>query len=202
MPTNTLTAKQERFVQGLFTGKTQREAYKDAYSNRMTDKQIDEEACKLAAKPKVYQRLKELQDEIKERNFITVEKIIEEYAKIGFADIKDYLSFGMKELETGQNEDGEPIVVPVQTVNVKPSEEVDGTLISEVSINSKGVFTFKMHDKMNALEKMGRYLGMFRDKVEVTGKDGGAIEIDSPRERIERRIALTAARTGAKQDTE
>ena len=38
-----------------------------------------------------------------------------------------------------------------------------------------------------------QYLGQ-ADKQELTGKDGGAIEIDSPRDRIERRIALIATR--------
>jgi hypothetical protein len=31
---------------------------------------------------------------------------------------------------------------------------------------------------MAALDKMGKYLGMFTDKMEITGKDGGPIDID------------------------
>lgn len=44
-------------------------------------------------------------------------------------------------------------------------------------------------------------LGM-ADKLhtEITGKNGGAIEIDSPRERIERRIALIASRIGPEEN--
>ena len=44
----------------------------------------------------------------------------------------------------------------------------------------------------------------WRDKtnVELTGKDGGPVEIESPRERIERRIAITASRGREKEDTE
>ena len=82
-----LTVKQEKYVQGLFAGLSQREAYKQAYdAGRMTDKQIDEEACKLAANPKIAQRLKELTDELKNRNMITVERVMQEYAKLGFFD--------------------------------------------------------------------------------------------------------------------
>ena len=56
-----LTAKQEKFVQNIIKGMSQREAYKDAYKNNMTDKQCDEEACKLLNQnPKVNQRYKEL----------------------------------------------------------------------------------------------------------------------------------------------
>lgn len=56
-----LTSKQEKYVQNLVKGMSQREAYKNAYKNNMTDKQIDEEACKLLNQnPKVNQRYKEL----------------------------------------------------------------------------------------------------------------------------------------------
>jgi hypothetical protein len=44
-----LTIKQEKFCQGLFSGLTQREAYKQAFkTDNMADKTIDEAACKLA----------------------------------------------------------------------------------------------------------------------------------------------------------
>jgi phage terminase small subunit len=58
-----LTVKQEKFVQNIIKGMSQREAYRDAYNNNMTDKQCDEEACKLLNQnPKVNQRYRELID--------------------------------------------------------------------------------------------------------------------------------------------
>jgi hypothetical protein len=43
-----------------------------------------------------------------------------------------------------------------------------------------------------------QYLGQSdKNQTELTGRNGGAIEIDSPRERLERRIASIAARLGA-----
>ena len=47
-----------------------------------------------------------------------------------------------------------------QTIQMKDSKDVDGTMIQEVSINSKGVFTFKLHSKMKALEKLAEYVGL------------------------------------------
>lgn len=44
-------------------------------------------------------------------------------------------------------------------------------------------------------------LGMTDKTItEISGPDGGVIEVDSPRERIERRIALIASRLGGKED--
>jgi hypothetical protein len=34
-----------------------------------------------------------------------------------------------------------------------------------------------MHDKAAALEKLGRTLGLFKDRLEHTGKDGGPISL-------------------------
>ena len=57
-----LTPKQEKFIQGLVSGKlNQREAYKQAYScKKMSDKSIDEEASKLFNNPKISTRYNQL----------------------------------------------------------------------------------------------------------------------------------------------
>jgi len=175
-----LTIKQEKFCQGLFTGLTQREAYKQSYNaENMTDKSIDEKSCVLANTVKVKERLAFLRDEFKGRNMVTVERVITEYKKIAFADIKDFVSFGTVKTEVGFDEEtGEPIYGYKQIVEAKPSAEVDGTLINEVSIGKDGTFKFKLHDKKGALDMIGKHLGMFIDKTEVTGKNGGRIELD------------------------
>ena len=166
-----LTIKQEKFCQGLFAGLTQREAYKQAYNcKNMTDKSIDENACKLANTTKIASRLAFLIDELKGRNMVTVERVIAEYAKIAFTDIKDFVSFGtVKVKEDTDEETGEPIYGYRQMVEAKPSAEVDGTMIQEVSISPKGVFAFKLHDKQKALDMIGKHLGMFTDKLEING---------------------------------
>lgn len=175
---NELTPKQEKFVQGLFKGLSQREAYKQAYdAENMNDKTIDIKASELYKNGKIKVRLKELQDELKERNMVTVEKVLAEYAKIGFADIKDYLEYKTVKTQVGIDViTGNPIIGYATIVDLKDSNEVDGTLISEVNLKD-GAFKFKLHDKMNALEKMGKTLGMFIDKTELTGKDGEPLNV-------------------------
>jgi len=166
-----LTIKQEKFCQGLFASLTQREAYKQAYAaENMTDKSIDEKSCVLANMVKVKERLDVLINELKGRNMVTVERVLAEYAKIAFTDMKDFISFGTLKTEVGFDEEtGEPIYGYRQMVEVKPSAEVDGTMIQEVSISPKGVFAFKLHDKQKALDMIGKHLGMFVDKLEVNG---------------------------------
>lgn len=59
-----LTPKQEKFVQALISGKSQRAAYKEAYSTaNMKDETIDSKACLLLKNDKVRARYDELRAE-------------------------------------------------------------------------------------------------------------------------------------------
>ena len=62
-----LTPKQERFIQNIVSGMSQRQAYKDSYNaENMTDESIDTEACLLFNNPKVAQRYRELMDKLED----------------------------------------------------------------------------------------------------------------------------------------
>lgn len=73
-----LTPKQEKFVQGIVSGKlSQREAYKQAYNtSRMKDKSIDEKASELFNNVKVKSRYKALMKEHKEKALWTREQSV------------------------------------------------------------------------------------------------------------------------------
>lgn len=62
-----LTAKQEKFIQGIVSGLSQREAYKQAYNtNKMKNETIDNKAYILFKKDEVRARYNELLNEYKE----------------------------------------------------------------------------------------------------------------------------------------
>ena len=59
-----LTQKQEKFVQALISGKSQREAYKEAYNAaNMKDATVDKRACELLKNGKVAGRYEALKAE-------------------------------------------------------------------------------------------------------------------------------------------
>lgn len=73
-----LTAKQEKFVQNIIQGKSQIDAYKDAYSaENMSDNAISREACLLLKNPKVAQRHKELSDQLAKPSIMTAQERLE-----------------------------------------------------------------------------------------------------------------------------
>lgn len=177
MAKDTLTVKQEKYVQGLFRGMSQIDAYIGAYGRKkMSDNALYVEASKLADNPKVSLRLKELTDELKERNMVTVEKVLNELSHIAFDDISNYLSYKTVKTLQGTDDEGEPIIGYQTVVDLKDSDTIDTRSIAEVSIGTNGTFKFKQYCKDNALVQLGKYLGMFTDKMELTGKGGGPIQ--------------------------
>ena len=63
-----LTKYEESLVHAMLTAKSQRDAYKKSLykSDKMTDEQIDVEACRILARPNVALRLEELQEQLRE----------------------------------------------------------------------------------------------------------------------------------------
>ena len=83
-----LTIKQENFCNYYIESGNTSDAYRRAYScEKMKDKQVWEESCKLLSNPKVAQRAKELQEEQKNKSDITKERILQELSGIAFSSI-------------------------------------------------------------------------------------------------------------------
>ena len=60
-----LTAKQEKFVQGIIDGMSQVDAYRSAYdTSRMSDKTVYEKASRMMSDDKIRARLEELRDKM------------------------------------------------------------------------------------------------------------------------------------------
>jgi phage terminase small subunit len=175
-----LTQKQEQFIQELISGKSQREAYKQAYPNsvKWTDNAVDSRASRLLKTDKVLTRYKELQSRLKkeaeDEGIVSGKKVLKELAKIGFADIGNYLEYRPEKTIVDYDEDGKPIIGYQTIIEVLESKGVDTSAIQEVSISDKGTFKFKLYDKQRALELIGKNIGMFTDKVEHSGRIEGS----------------------------
>jgi phage terminase small subunit len=172
-----LTDRQERFVQELIKGKSQREAYKLAgYKvDKMKDKIIDEKASRVFANDKVRARYEEIRSklvkEAEEECIVSAKEVLRELKHIAFDDIKNYLDFKTVKTQVGiNNVTGEPILDYKVVVDLKDSSTIDTRSISEVSIGADGQFKFKLYNKESTLEKLAKHLGMFVDKVEISGE--------------------------------
>ena len=174
-----LTPKQKRFADEYLVDLNATRAYKEAGYSVKSDNAAAVEGHKLLRNPKVDHYIKDKMKAREKRTEITQDQVLTELAKIAFADIKDYLSFRTaKTVVEHDKETGEPIIDYSQIIEMRDSDDVDGRKIQEVSLNAKGVFTFKLYDKLSALDKMMRHLGMFNDKVELSGDVGLKVVVD------------------------
>ena len=71
---NELNVKQEKFIQGIINGLSQRQAYKEAYQVNYADEAIDVKACELFNTDKVQVRYKELLKEIQDKAIMTAQE--------------------------------------------------------------------------------------------------------------------------------
>ena len=160
-----LTEKQEKFVQGLMKGLSQRQAYKNSYNaSKMKDSVIDVKANELLKVGKVSERYNELRGKvikkIEDEGVITRERIIREIAAIALDDIGNYLEYK----NNPKSKFGIDIIV-------KNSDEVDTKNISEVSIGKDG-FKFKTYCRDAALYKLAEMFDI-KNKLEEKGDNEG-----------------------------
>lgn len=157
-----LTQQQEAFAQTLVKGGTQSAAYRSAYRvARMTAKQVHEEASKLAAHPKVRQRMASLQAAAADRSILKLEDVLEATRRI------------MLSTPAG--------VIDAETGRVKLPHELDAATAAAVSafeIDELGRIKYKFWDKNASIERAAKILGAFeRDNEQKKAPLVGRVEL-------------------------
>lgn len=108
------------------------------------------------------------------RTEITQDKVLKEWAKIGFANATDYARVVEKEyIEQVKDENGNIISETSKTCKTVEIESTDNiykdkqSAMAGIKMGTNGI-EVKLNDKVKALELIGRYLGMFTNKMNVT----------------------------------
>lgn len=126
---------------------------------------------------------------------ITADRVLQELALLGFSNMMDYI----RVLPNGDAK-----------VDLSRLDREKAAAIGEISVdevmerNEDGEFErvkktkFKLADKRGALVDLGKHLKLFTDKCEVTGKDGGPIQVEAvgrmSDEQIRRELEIIASR--------
>jgi phage terminase small subunit len=125
-----LTPKQEKFCQGIVSGLSQADAYRDAYNcENMSDEVIWKEASNLMKDRKVSVRIEELRKEITQEIKFTIEDALREFneAQENLRLQNNWVGFGKittekaKLLGLYENDGGVNV-----SVTMMPTVEIDG----------------------------------------------------------------------------
>ena len=110
------------------------------------------------------------------KNEVTVERVLKELARLAFFDVAKLVG-----------EDGRPL--PISQIDEDTRRAVVGLDVATVGNAQQGmgeVLKLKMADKGANLERLGRHLKMFVDKVELSGSVALADAIMAARGRAKR----------------
>ena len=116
----------------------------------------------------IRKEIEQLKQNHMNRELLKQEDIFQKFMDIAFADVTDYVSFGRENIQVmgafgpvmvENKETGEKEVLEkeVNTVKFKQSEDVDGTLITEVKQGKDGA-SIKLVDKMKALQWLADHM--------------------------------------------
>ena len=149
-----LTEKQKRFIEEyLIDLNATQAAIRAGYSvNRAS-----ELGYQLLHKTTVSEAIQKAMAKRSRRTGITADRVLTELAKIGFSNAADIINFNSAEVNQNASADD---LACIQSVKVKTSYSETGEMTER---------EVRLYDKKASLELIGKHLGMFKDKVEVSG---------------------------------
>ena len=152
-----LTAKQRIFADEYLIDLNATRAYKVAYPKIKNDETAAANSSRVLRNAKVEDYIQKRMKDRERRTEITQDMVLKELAKIGFADVTDFVTIENKGT--------------YKAVQVKATDEMPGDKMGAIAGIKEGAngIEIKLNDKGKALELIGRHLGMWRDKVEVSG---------------------------------
>lgn len=118
-------------------------------------------ANNLLKTTEIQQAIEERRKEIAEKADIRAQDVINEFAKIAFANPEDFFEWEESIIETSQ---GEQKIV--SKILIKTPEQIDRdkkAAIASIKETAQGGLEFKFHDKIKALENLSKYFGNFTD---------------------------------------
>lgn len=175
-----LTAKQQRFVEEYLVDLNATQA---AIRAGYSEKTAYSQGQRLLNNVEIQKAVSEAQEDRSNRTQITADRVLQELARIGFSDLRNMLTPNGSLLDPQDWDDDTAAAISsieVVTNTGDQGKDEDGRKIVEHT------HKIKVWDKNSALEKLAKHLGMFIEKHEHTGPNGGPIQTEelSWRERL------------------
>lgn len=171
-PLKALTGEQAEFCRLYLESGNAVEAYRAAYPGRDgSDAQVKRLAAGLLAQRLVSDRIAELSRAHLARHVVTVDRVIEEYRRLAFLDVRKAFDVegNLRPLHELDN-DTAAAVAGLEVEDVYEGRGQERRVVGRVR-------KVKITDKIRALDSLAKHLGMFIERAEITGAGGGPIQI-------------------------
>lgn len=158
-----LTPKQKMFADEYLIDLNATRAYKVAYPKTKKDATAAQAGSRMLRNVKVVAYIDERMKEREKRTEITQDMVLKELAKLGFFDIRKLFDDSGKPLDiTGLDNETAACIAGLEVMDVYEGDGEDKEFVGYIK-------KYKLSDKLKALELIGRHLGMFKDKLELSG---------------------------------
>ena len=176
-----LTDKQRAFVDEYLIDLNATRAYKAVYKNVKNDEIARTNASRLLTNANVKEYLDKRMKDREKRTEITQDKVLAELAQIAFANGTDFAKVVEKPMIVNNSYVMDPDTGQLKTytaVELIPTDKLPEDKRKAVAGIKEGKYGIEVAscDKVKALELLGRHLGMFKDKVEVSGQINNPFE--------------------------
>jgi phage terminase small subunit len=163
---NTLANRYERFAREYVIDLN---APRAAIAAGYSEKRAHVTGYQLVANRRVAKIIERLQTQRASKLEIKADRVAEELARLGFSNMMDYMRI---------DEEGKPTGLDLRNLT-----RDQAACIQEITEDTTGGSgdgerrlilrtKFKLADKAKNLELLGRHLGMFQDKLQITGIEG------------------------------
>lgn len=127
----------------------------------------------LLQNPKISAVVQRRMQARRKRTQVTQDRVIEEYARIAFANVSDFFEWDERQVRYVPKKDLSPEqLAALSEIQSETSVTRDANGQPRARIKLK----VKLHDKVRALDALAKHLGLVIERHEVTGADGGPIE--------------------------
>ena len=138
------------------------QAYRFAYPNCKTDQAAGTNGYKLLNNAKIKAYIEKKLNKISEKAGLTVQRVLEEEARISLSTLKDIFDGEGTQLAPHQLPDD--VARAIKSVKVKERNIFHTTGVAEIIKTYK----YSFWDKGASLQRVEKYLGMATDKLDVT----------------------------------
>ncbi len=114
-------------------------------------------------RPHVREALAEYYEEMMDEHAITAGAVLGEIAKIAFSNIDDFIR---DDFSIDQERPSRGVMAAVKKVKVKRRRQVIADTQLEFEVEDVEIETY---DKLAALDKLARHLGLFKDTIKIEG---------------------------------
>lgn len=159
-----MTEKQKIFADEYLIDLNATRAYRVAYPSVKKDESAATAGGRLLRNVDVANYIQERMEIRQRRTEVTQDRVIQELAAIAFARATDYVTV---------KSNGPAAMVCIKSTDELSEDQVRA--IAGIKEGANGI-EIKLNDKEKALEMLGRHLGMWNDKMQISAD----IKVDNP----------------------